>query len=151
MACIRLIYYSQTLLKRSSLPPKPPEAEGLLLLAAGAGTAELTGAALLQPPKSSSAVTFGGFGWKDVLPNPLVAEELFPQPLSVGVVTIGAVFVGANVEVGLGAGIEVEEVSGVPQTSLPPKGSDITALGVDLSWDVLEEVVCGFDKLKTDV
>jgi hypothetical protein len=47
--------YSHTLEKRSSLVAKP-----LAGFARGALAAGVTGAALLQPPKSSSALTLGG-------------------------------------------------------------------------------------------
>lgn len=51
--CKEDIVYSQTLEKRSSDPPNPPDL--LFVLVVGLET----GAALAQPPKSSSAATVG--------------------------------------------------------------------------------------------
>ena len=59
--------YSHTFENRSSPPPKPPagllccdDAFDDMFLAGAVGTAGVTGAALFQPPKSSSAAIFGG-------------------------------------------------------------------------------------------
>lgn len=54
--------HSHTLENRSSLAPNPPP-----LFAGAALAAGVTGTALLQPPKSSSALTLGG---EDAVLNP---------------------------------------------------------------------------------
>jgi hypothetical protein len=73
--------YSHTLEKRSSLVAKPPAG-----FARGAAAAGVTGAALLQPPKSSSALTLGGpwlFGLNPPPPPGTIlwfASDVPPEP-----------------------------------------------------------------------
>lgn len=101
-----LIPYSHTLEKRSSAPPNPPA--GLVELVVVVVPDE-TGAALVQPPKSSSAATVGvGLG---AAPQPL--------PMSLGVKVSGT-FIMDAVDGAAGAGSGAG--SGVLQ-ALPPQGS----------------------------
>lgn len=98
--------YSHTLEKRSSAPPNPPA--GLVELVVVVAVPAETGAALVQPPKSSSAATVGvGLG----APQPL--------PMSLGVNVSGTFIIDA-VDDGAGAGSGTG--SGVLQ-ALPPQGS----------------------------
>jgi hypothetical protein len=99
--------HSQTLEKRSSDPPNPPV--GLLVLVDGVWLE--TGAALAQPPKSSSAATVGaGLG---------AAGAPQPLPMSCGVKVSGTFIIDA-VEGAAAAGEGAR--SGVLH-ALPPHGS----------------------------
>lgn len=73
MLSVCLAVYCQTLLNRSSLPPKPPCFVLLFLGAAGAAGA----GALLHPPKSSSGVMAGGaFGVAEKPEDPHGSAEI---------------------------------------------------------------------------
>ena len=106
--------YPQTFEKRSSLASNPP-ALGLLILGcceAGFGPCGDIGAALLHPPKSSSAVIFGGA----CEAKPPFEAELCPQTES---------FDGADIGWGLGSGAfaMVEGGSGAAHASFEPHAS----------------------------
>jgi hypothetical protein len=106
------IIYSQTLEKRSSLPPlNPPEGFG----APGAPAFEGAGApgALLHPPKSSSALILGSAGL-EVLAVPQPPKASPPGEV------MGA---GLEVVVWLGAGAGAGAGSGEPHASLDPQAS----------------------------
>jgi hypothetical protein len=103
--CVAIKYpYSQTLEKRSSDPPNPPED---LLVEVGLET----GAALAQPPKSSSAATVGA-GLEAGLGAPQ------PLPKSFGVKVSGTFIIDAVEDAGAGE----DAASGVLH-ALPPHGS----------------------------
>lgn len=102
--------YSQTLEKRSSDPPNPPA--GLLVLVVGVGLE--TGAALAQPPKSSSAATVAaGLGAGVGAPQPL--------PRSLGVRVSGTFIIDAAE--GAGAGATGEGARSGVLHAFPPHGS----------------------------
>lgn len=110
--CAEEILYSQTLEKRSSDPPNPPD---LLFVLVEVGLE--TGAALAQPPKSSSAATVGA-GLEAALGAPQ------PWPTSFGVKVSGTFIMDAGesaAESGDGAG------SGVLH-AFPPHGSRLPAI-----------------------
>ena len=67
-------FYCHTLENRSSLPLSPPPVLVDTVEGLSAGF-ETEGAALLQPPKSSSALTFGGFIDVLKLPWPSLGPE----------------------------------------------------------------------------
>lgn len=96
--------YSQTLEKRSSDPPNPPDLVLFVVLE--------TGAALVQPPKSSSAATAGA-GLEDALGAPQ------PWPTSFGVNVSGTFIMDAGENA---AGPGDEAGSGVLH-AFPPHGS----------------------------
>ena len=105
--------YSHTLEKRSSDPPNPPA--GLVELFVVAVCPDETGAALVQPPKSSSAATVGvGFGAALGAPQ--------PPPISLAV-NVSGTFIMEDVADGTrAAGAGSGAVSGVLH-ALPPQGS----------------------------
>ena len=124
--------HSQTFENKSSPPNPPPLAAGLLCcgVCCGAGLAAtgLTGAALLQPPKSSSRAILGA-GWEALL-DPLLqsgfwvvgAAEVPPQAeksLDIGI--DGAL----PVATGFGGGAVLTEGvgSGEAHASLEPQAS----------------------------
>ena len=79
--------HSQTLEKRSSLPPNPPlPVVGVGLLAAAVAedacveAVGVTGTALAQPPKSSSALTEAVFGVLRIDPTLGAAEAILLPP-----------------------------------------------------------------------
>lgn len=113
---IEIPFYSHTLEKRSSDPPNPPA--GLVELFEVEVGPEETGAALVHPPKSSSAATVGA-GLDAALDIPQ------PPPISLAVSVSGSFIIDApeaagGEETGAGAG------SGVFH-ALPPQGSIMPA------------------------
>jgi len=108
------------------------------------------GAALLQPPKSSSAVTLGGASEpKPLLPKPPLEEGAVPHAKSFEEVEIGGdLNDGAPFVVGAGSG--VVHASFEPQASLlenPEKAllAVEDAIGADFGWEG-----AGADRLKAD-
>lgn len=109
--------YSQTLEKRSSDPPKPPAGLVELTPLPAVGPGEM-GAALAQPPKSSSAATVGAG-----LDAGLGAPQPFPTSLAVNV---SGTFIIDAAEGAGGAGAGAVTGSGVLH-ALPPHGSIMPA------------------------
>lgn len=102
------VLYSHTLEKRSSAPPPNPPA-GLEVVVEV--VPEETGAALVQPPKSSSAATVG------------VGLDGAPQPLPISLaVKVSGRFIMLEVDDTAGAGAGAGTGSGLPH-ALPPQGS----------------------------
>lgn len=111
--CSHRQHHSQTLLNKSSPPPKPLLCEGL------AADEAATGSALLHPPKSSSCVTVGAgllALTPSLLPQPpksfcidVVAGALYDDALAIVAVCFGAA----------GAGVG----SGAPHASVDPQAS----------------------------
>lgn len=113
--------HSHTLEKRSSAPPNPPAglpALEVLEVVAAVGPG-VTGAALVQPPKSSSAATVGvGLGSAAGAPQ--------PPPISFAVRVLGTFIMDDAVGAGAGAGAGAGTGSGVLH-AFPPQGSMILA------------------------
>lgn len=119
--------YSQTLEKRSSDPPNPPA--GLEVFVLG-GVGLETGAALAQPPKSSSAATVGaGFAAGVGAPHP------FPRSLGV---RVSGTFIVEAMDGAAAAGDGAR--SGVLH-ALPPQGSRLP--DIMLAVAALAAVVAG--------
>lgn len=149
--------YSQTFENKSSVPPKPPGGLDcippilpivvVLGPVAVAVLGEETGAALVQPPKSSSAVTVvGGFD-----APPLGAPQ--PAPMSLAV-SVSGTFIMEDAGGSAGAGSKVLHAS-------PPKASKfdgnrlcgvVVALTPVLGADCIAGcgAGAGFDRLKAD-
>lgn len=144
-------YHSHTLENRSSLAPKPP-AEGLVEdCAGGLAAAGVTGAALLQLPKSSSAAIFGGA--LEMPPPPMFDEFVEPPQDEKSLVVVIA---GDLVSV---FGFEVVDGSGVAHALLEPQGSSLekpeneleltAATGADLGAGC--ETGAGAERLKAEL
>ena len=117
--------HSQTFENRSSLVlPSPPPPAGLFCTRGGLLAAGVAGAALLQPPKSSSGATFGVDC--EVLPKPppnAVFEAAGVPPQAEKSVDIGIEgFRTGAAGFGIGA-VVVVEGSGVAHASLEPQAS----------------------------
>lgn len=114
-------FYSQTFEKRSSAPPNPPADFELVV----AVVVEDTGAALVQPPKSSSAATVGvGLAVEDVL-HPLLISLA---------VKVSGILIMLDVEGPAGAGVDAGTGSGVPQALLP-QGSMLAVIALAVAAD----------------
>lgn len=109
--------HSHTFENKSSLAPKPPPEDLLVDCRVGLDAAGVSGAALFQPPKSSSAAIFGVC--LEVLPPPGFEELIgLPHDEKSLVVVMAADLTSI-------LGFEVAEGSGVAQALSEPQGSSL--------------------------
>ncbi len=147
-------YHSHTLEKRSSLPPKPPG--GFVdACIGGLVAAGVSGAALLQPPKSSSAAILGVSLKLLLAPKfDFVVVVEFPQDEKSLVVVIAGDLVSA-------LGFDAVEGSGVAQALSEPQGSSLEnpekafvltgATGADLAAGCETGAGAGAERLKAEL
>ena len=113
-------HYSQTFENKSSLPPNPVVG---FAVCEGGFAAGIAGAALVQPPKSSSGATFGGpcklSPSPPLSPNPLSLDGLPPHPKSFAAAETAG---GGFVVFGFGA---MAVGSGVAHASFEPHASTL--------------------------
>ena len=173
--------HSHTFENKSSLPPNPaeapPEADGFpaedCIPCSGCGggfdITGLTGAALLQPPNSSSGATWGACVGRDgrAFSRPLADAEGAPKPellpkseaphpksLPAGAAGMEGEVWADGLDLGRGGlVVGAVDVSGVDQTSLVPQGSAMPLEGArtgggffDTAWGWL----VGLERLKTE-